>query len=160
MRYICSICGYVYDEANEKTPFTDLPASWTCPLCGAVRALFSPEEKPAQTAANETPNQPDGSRPPGPDLSQTPDGDRKQLSDGDLRQLSDGVLAALCTNLARGCEKQYKEEEAALFRELGDYFTAAAAQREGGGLEELLALLEADLENGYPAVRGAAGISC
>ena len=172
MRYICSICGYVYDEANEKTPFTDLPASWTCPLCGAVRALFSPEEKPAQTAANETPNQPDGSRPPGPDLSQTPDGDRKQipdsdrkqlsdgdlrqLSDGDLRQLSDGVLAALCTNLARGCEKQYKEEEAALFRELGDYFTAAAAQREGGGLEELLALLEADLENGYPAVRGAA----
>ena len=25
MRYVCRICGYVYDEAVEKVPFRELP---------------------------------------------------------------------------------------------------------------------------------------
>ena len=25
MKYICQICGYVYDDAKEKTPFAELP---------------------------------------------------------------------------------------------------------------------------------------
>lgn len=44
MRYICSVCGYVYDEAKEKKVFSELPESWTCPLCGAPKALFAPEK--------------------------------------------------------------------------------------------------------------------
>ena len=59
MRYVCSICGYIYDEAKEKTPFSQLPESWKCPLCKAAKSLFAPEEKketePAFQVPPETP---------------------------------------------------------------------------------------------------------
>lgn len=42
-RYICIICGYIYDPAlgdpqngvEPGTSFKDLPEGWLCPLCGA-----------------------------------------------------------------------------------------------------------------------------
>jgi len=51
-RYVCSVCGYVYDpevgdaEAGVAagTAFEDLPEDWVCPVCGAAKELFSPEE--------------------------------------------------------------------------------------------------------------------
>jgi rubredoxin len=50
-KYICKICGFVYDEAvgmpdNGIAPGTkweDLPADWTCPLCGADKSQFEKE---------------------------------------------------------------------------------------------------------------------
>jgi len=39
-RYECSVCGYTYDEAEEGRAWGDLPASWTCPRCGAAKAAF------------------------------------------------------------------------------------------------------------------------
>lgn len=47
-KYVCSICGYIYDpelgdpEAGiaPGTPFADLPEDWTCPVCGATKANF------------------------------------------------------------------------------------------------------------------------
>lgn len=47
--------------------------------------------------------------------------------DPDMFKLSPGALAAVFSNLARGCEKQYKAQEQALFQEIADYFTAAKA---------------------------------
>ena len=44
MKYICSICGYVYDETAEGTAFAALPDSWVCPLCRAAKDLFRPEK--------------------------------------------------------------------------------------------------------------------
>ncbi|MGI6278944.1 MAG: rubredoxin [Acutalibacteraceae bacterium] len=44
MKYVCSLCGYVYDEAEEKVPFAELPDDWVCPLCGAGKEEFQPEE--------------------------------------------------------------------------------------------------------------------
>lgn len=49
-RYECSVCGYVYDQEEGDpnsgiapgTSFDDLPESWTCPICGAAKELFSP----------------------------------------------------------------------------------------------------------------------
>ena len=55
MRYVCSVCGYVYDEAKEGKAFAELPDSWVCPLCGAAKSAFSPEEK---TAAPKPPVNP------------------------------------------------------------------------------------------------------
>ena len=56
MRYICMICGYVYDDAKEKVPFESLPASWKCPLCGAAKSDFKPEAIPeAKPAAKAEP---------------------------------------------------------------------------------------------------------
>ena len=45
MRYICPICGYIYDEAAEGVPFDSLPDSWSCPLCGLDKAAFVPVEE-------------------------------------------------------------------------------------------------------------------
>jgi len=47
-RYQCAICGYVYDPAKgdpdgsvpSGTPFDKLADDWTCPDCGASKALF------------------------------------------------------------------------------------------------------------------------
>ena len=136
MRYVCTICGYIYDEGKETAPFRDLPKEWKCPLCGAVKALFEPEKKEPETA-------------PAPASAPVP---MKE----DLTELPAGVLAAICSNLARGCEKQYKDEEAALFRELADYFTAVTPAAPGAGAAGLEELLREDLELGYLAVSGAA----
>ncbi len=50
-KYVCGVCGYVYDPAEGDkeggippgTPFEDLPDDWTCPVCGASKDEFSPE---------------------------------------------------------------------------------------------------------------------
>lgn len=39
-KYECADCGYVYDEAEEKEKFADLPDDWVCPLCGAAKREF------------------------------------------------------------------------------------------------------------------------
>lgn len=40
MRYECSVCGYVYDEANADQSWEDLGDDWECPVCGADRSCF------------------------------------------------------------------------------------------------------------------------
>ena len=35
--WVCSICGYVYDE---ETPFEQLPEDWVCPLCRQPKSVF------------------------------------------------------------------------------------------------------------------------
>lgn len=50
-RYVCNVCGYVYDPADGDpdsgiepgTAFEDLPDDWVCPVCGADKSEFSPE---------------------------------------------------------------------------------------------------------------------
>ncbi len=133
MKYICQICGYVYDDAKEKVPFAELSDDWKCPLCGAAKSDFKPE-------AN---------------------GDEKkevtvlEPMEADLEKLSAGQLAALCSNLARGCEKQYKQEEADLFKQLADYFTAVVPAVNDASVEKLAKELQTDAEN-YAAVRATA----
>lgn len=51
-RYICGVCGYIYDpvEGDSEsgvapgTAFEDLPDDWVCPVCGAEKAEFAPED--------------------------------------------------------------------------------------------------------------------
>ena len=38
--YVCSICGYKYDESKEKVPFDELPSDWVCPLCKHPKSDF------------------------------------------------------------------------------------------------------------------------
>lgn len=134
MRYVCSICGYVYDEAKESKPFATLPDSWVCPLCGAAKSAFHSEQKEeAQKAAA-----------------------KPIYVDEDMKKLSAGELSAICSNLARGCEKQYKEKEAALFREIADYFAAAVPVVPEANISQLAELIQQDLSNGYPALHSTA----
>ena len=51
-KYICDLCGYVYDPAagdpekgiDPGTSFDDLPDDWICPECGVGKDDFSPAE--------------------------------------------------------------------------------------------------------------------
>ena len=133
MKYVCQICGYVYDDAKEKVPFAELSDDWKCPLCGAAKSDFKPEangdEKKVVTAI--------------------------EPMEEDLEKLSAGQLAALCSNLARGCEKQYKQEEADLFKQLADYFTAVVPAVNDASVEKLAKELQTDANN-YAAVRATA----
>ena len=42
-KYVCSICGYVYDPAeHDGVAFEDLPDDWRCPRCKQPKARFNP----------------------------------------------------------------------------------------------------------------------
>ncbi|MBR2801383.1 MAG: MBL fold metallo-hydrolase [Erysipelotrichaceae bacterium] len=42
-KYVCSICGYVYDPAeHDDIPFEDLPEDWKCPRCRQGKDKFNP----------------------------------------------------------------------------------------------------------------------
>ncbi len=51
-KYICDVCGYVYDPAagdpdngvQPGTEFENLPENWIYPLCGVGTEDFSPVE--------------------------------------------------------------------------------------------------------------------
>ena len=48
-KYVCDVCGYVYDPADGDstqdiapgTRFEDLPDDWVCPDCGVGKEDFS-----------------------------------------------------------------------------------------------------------------------
>jgi rubredoxin len=42
MRYQCSACAHIYDEAIEGTPWSELPDDWACPICGVEKEYFEP----------------------------------------------------------------------------------------------------------------------
>jgi len=50
-KYVCAVCGYVYDPekgdpdngVKPGTAFEKLPDSWVCPVCGAPKDQFSKE---------------------------------------------------------------------------------------------------------------------
>ena len=143
MRYRCLLCGYVYDDEVESVPFADLPDDWTCPMCGAPKELFEAEE-PAQ---EEPPAEPDKAA---EEIRVATD------SDGDmLAGLSAGQMAALCSNLARGCEKQERLQESKLFTQLAETFTAQVEPVDGARIQGLADLLLGDEER-YVDARKAA----
>lgn len=137
-KYVCSICGYTYDEAAgildagiaPGTAWEDLPEDWSCPLCGAAKSEFKKQGESASSAQ------------------------KKPVSvigaSTDMKELSALEMSALCTNLARGCEKQYHPEEAALFTQLAGYFKAASAPAQAPDFGQMLALIEKDLAENFP----------
>ena len=143
-KYVCSVCGFIYDEAKgipeagiaPGTTWEALPEDWVCPLCGAAKSEFEKQKEPATT----------------PKMEQI----SVIESFADMKEMSPLEVSALCTNLARGCEKQYKPEEAALFRELAGYFKSASAPAEEPGFDKLIALIEKDLQEGFPNANAVA----
>jgi len=51
-KYVCTVCGYVYDPAEGDpendiaagTSFDSLPDDWVCPVCGAEKDEFEKED--------------------------------------------------------------------------------------------------------------------
>ena len=131
--YVCSVCGYVYEEAKgipgagiaPGTRWEDLPENWVCPLCGADKSAFREKAEPVETAV----------------LPEAPEVDH---------ELSPLEMSVICSNLARGCEKQYLAREAEQFTRLAEHFRAKAAPEPMPDMAALLALVEKDLERNYP----------
>ena len=92
MRYVCSICGYVYDEAREKLPFLQLPEGWQCPVCKAAKSLFTPEQKEEAPKPAKESDKPE----------------KISLGEEEAEKISAGELAALCSNLARAVRNSIK----------------------------------------------------
>lgn len=52
MKYVCNVCGYVYDEAigdtdngiAAGTKWEELPEDFVCPICSVGKDEFSKEE--------------------------------------------------------------------------------------------------------------------
>jgi rubredoxin len=50
-KYVCSVCGYVYDPAEGDmdhgvqpgTSWDKVPEDWVCPVCGVNKDQFNPE---------------------------------------------------------------------------------------------------------------------
>lgn len=135
MKYICTICGYVYDEdkgipeigISAGTKWADVPEDFNCPWCGADKAAFKPEVSEAaktEVQHNETP----------------------ELE----KEMSAMEMSILCSNLARGCEKQYLFDEAEDFKELANFFKSKAEPIISNGFEDILKLIEHDLDVALP----------
>ena len=143
-KFVCTVCGYIYDESAgipdkgivPGTKWEDLPDDWVCPICGAAKAEFK-EQGESIAPAEKNPK-------PVIEVST------------DMRELSPLEISALCTNLARGCEKQYKPKEAALFIELAGYFKAASLPAKNPEFDQLMTLIEKDLEQGFPTANTVA----
>lgn len=124
-QYVCSICGYVFDEAKNGR-WEDLPANWKCPVCGAGKdAFISKESSHADPGPAEA----------APKLE---------------KELSAMEMSIICSNLARGCEKQYMAEQSENFAKLAAFFRSKAEPAEDTGTEKLLALIQKDLSSGFP----------
>ena len=130
---VCSICSYTYDEAKgipeagiaPGTKWEDLPVDWKCPLCGADKSQF--REKTEQTKPTATPDKPHVEK-----------------------ELSAMEMSIICSNLARGCEKQYLPQQAEDFRKLAEFFRSKAEPVQEPSTKKLLELIENDLSVGYP----------
>ncbi|MFI3211874.1 MAG: rubredoxin [Eubacteriales bacterium] len=137
-KYVCSICGYVYDEAVgiakegilPGTKWETIPTDWVCPLCGATKDNFHLEVPKEASTESKT----------------------IVPLVNDQKELSPLEISILCSNLSRGCEKQYLSEEAALFTEIADYFKGISQPEEQADMDTLLNLIEKDLNEVLPAV--------
>lgn len=144
-KYVCMICGYVYDEAAgipsggiaPGTRWEELPDDWVCPLCGAVKSDFQEQVAPKTAIEDETITE----------------------ENSELRELSIGELSALCSNLARGCEKQYLMEESALFVQLSDYFKSKTPAVDQTDSQALYELVQKDLNEGFSKANTVAGVN-
>ena len=159
-KYICTLCKYVYDEdvgIPEKgiapgTKWSDLPDDWVCPLCGSRKKDFElmGEQASAPTSVKDEKPEPrivnTGSELDG--AVKVPAG----YGDDDLRALSYAEAAVLCSNLSKGCEKQYLMEESAAFKKISDYYMSKAGTVEGT-FDDLMALIEENLSTNDEALR-------
>ena len=143
-KYVCTICGYVYDEAvgipesgiAPGTTWENLPPDWTCPLCGAPKSDFQQQTEKKLPIVQ-------------------PVAATEAHTDGE-RELSFGELSALCSNLSKGCEKQYRPEEASLFMELAEYYQSKSVPSDSKSFQHLSDLIEQDLNSDYPNAKATA----
>ncbi|MCL2475317.1 MAG: rubredoxin [Chloroflexi bacterium] len=143
-KFKCSICGYVYDEIigisqNGIAPGTkweDVADDFICPICTAPKSVFKllEETKPAPWLLANT----------------------NASVSLDLDELSAGEISVICSNLAKGCEKQRLMAEMEAFNKLADYFKSKATVENGRTLNDVIKMLDNDMSESLTAANAAA----
>ena len=152
-KFTCLICGYVYEESAgipEKgiapgTKWEDLHEDFACPVCGAPKHMFRLQEE------LETPAQ----------ASRADDAHAETHEIENLKELSAGEISAICSSLAKGCEKQRLNSEMEAFNKIADYFKAKTISqgktpKNAEHLEDAAKMLGQDMAAGYSAANTAA----
>lgn len=125
--YVCTVCGYIHKG--------ELPEGFVCPVCGAGAEAFR-EVSSSDKATDKVV--------------------KKPIRDAE-NELSAIEMSIICSNLARGCEKQYMPEESAKFAELAAFFRKAAeGEGKRGSRKKLAELVAEDLGEGYPYAHATA----
>lgn len=145
-KYICTICGYIYDEDKgypeaDITPGTlwkDIPDSFKCPLCGATKDDFKKvtEERSKIKVSSNTES-----------YAKLPD----EIKYSPLE------LSAIFSNLAKGCEKQYDMEMAGFYNELSSFYNVKSDIDTEPNFENLQNLLNEELDSFFSMVNEIAG---
>ncbi len=109
----------------------EVPENFQCPICKAGKDAFRPNEVSQESITAEKPHV--------------------------EKELSPMEMSIICSNLARGCEKQYLAKEAEDFKKLAAFFKREAEPVQEASTQKLLELIEKDLSVGYPYGNAVAG---
>lgn len=123
--YICNICGYEHEEKVEGE-FLALPDNWVCPICSAEKPDFTAHESTA-------PSQPPSS----------------QSAQYDT-ELSANEMSIICSNLAKGCEKQYLPKESEMFTKLSKFFANGREKIEMSSMQSMLDNINNNIDVNIP----------
>ena len=140
-KFKCSICGYVYGE-TAWMKWEDLSENFDCPVCNAPKFLFKQLEEDVQPAQ----------------VYDT--GHAESVHIANKKNLSVEEMSAICSGLAKSCEKQHLIPEMVAFHKIAAYYKAKS--RVKNSLKLLLdaaAILDQDLSTGYYAVYNTAKAS-
>lgn len=128
-KYECTICGYIYDDAKENVKFEDLPDDWTCPICGAPKAVFREIKEELEEIENI----------------------ENLDEEEDIRELTNTEVSYICSNLAKACEKQYLKEEQDLFNELAKHYSNK--ENKEGTINDIQNKIEEDIKEFEKALK-------
>jgi len=143
-KFKCSICGYVYDEAAgipkksiaPGTKWEDISDDFVCLICNASKSAFKSLEENEAT----------------PTTAVVVDNTHAE----ELKELSAGEISVICSNLAKGCEKQQLAAEMEAFNKIAEYYKKKSATEHGKTLNEAAKILDGDLADGIMAANTAA----
>lgn len=129
-KYICTVCGYIFEEADGIL-FSELPLNWVCPLCGADKEAFeligASKDKVEESS---------------------------MVINEEDRPLQKAEMAALCSNLAKGCDKQHLADESNAFLELEQYFMGKNNVEEHGDISEMIEALSTEIDKTFVEANG------
>ena len=141
-KFKCSICGYIHDESTGKK-WEDIGEDFVCPLCGAPKSLFKLLEETVQPVQSYN-------------ISEADAAGTASAHIETLKELSAEEISAICSSLAKGCEKQRLTPEMEAFNELAAYYKAKAASQKGKTFNDAAKMLDNDIMAGFSAANNAA----
>jgi rubredoxin len=148
-KFKCSVCGYVYDEVAgvpqkgivTGTEWENIPDNFACPTCMAPKSAFGAVKEAVSPSINS------GNR---------EGSDNWSDKVAEPVEAAAGEISAICSSLAKGCEKQRLMDEMEAFYKIADYFKSKVIAEKGKTLKDVTKMIIDDMATSYPAANKAA----